>query len=167
MPKLKEYVESSDKEGFYLVANVGGPHPVTLQLTQVGANLLQKSGYSAGDGVPTKLVWSLYDVGLVYTENATGDMPEADKEALNTLQVVTVSSSLTERERQRLIKILAKYNGPNKRQVAELLDDLRQDQSSSKKTNGHAKDTEPDSGDSVIGADVSSINSVIDPSSEG
>jgi len=166
MPKLKEYVDSSDKEGFYLVANVGGSHPVTLQLTQVGANLLQKSGYSPGDGVPTKLVWSLYDVGLTYTENATGNVPEAGEEDLNTLQTVTVSSSLTEKERQRLIKILAKYSGPNKRQVAELLDHLRQDQSSSKDTNSHSKGTESDSGDSAIGANVSSIDSVIDPSSD-
>lgn len=166
MPKLKEYVDSSDKDGAYLVANVGASHPVTLQLTQVGVNLLRKSGYSASDTVPTKLVWSLYDVGLAYTENATGEVPEADAEDLNSLQVVTMSSTLTESERQRLIKILAKYTGPNERQVAELLDNLRQAQSSSRDAGGHSETTEADSGDTVIGADVSSIDSVINPSSD-
>jgi hypothetical protein len=163
MPKLKEYVASSDKDGSYLVANVGGAHPVTLQLTQVGANLL---GYSVGDGVPTKLVWSLYDVGLAYTENSTGNVAGADTENLNTLQAVTMSSSLTQKERERLIKILAKYSGPNERQVTELLDDLRQDQSSSKGTSEHSKNTEDDSGDSAIGAGVSSIDSVVNSTSD-
>lgn len=122
MPTLKKYVKSSDKTGWYILANVGAPNPVTLQVSDLGARVLQDVGYGDEDTVPTELVWSMYDVDLLYT-NSTRDSPGRDTTIAETFQNEGVSASLSSHTRARLIDYLRDYEG----YAADRIDQLRAD----------------------------------------
>lgn len=146
MPKLKRYVSDSEKSGVYIVANVGGNHPVTLQVTSVGRKILNKAGYNPEDAVPTEVVWSMYDVGLVYTSNVVNNPPEVEERTDEIFDQLGVSNNLTRGERQELLSHLKKYDGPNQGQVAALRDDLQQTQSEEVETETGTQSDDPKAG---------------------
>ena len=121
MPTLKRYAESSKKSGFYILANVGGAHPVTLQVTPLGKQILKKAGYSDGDSVPTKVVWAMFDVGILFTSGSINNIPEVAGETDEIFQSLNVTSNLSAAELRKLLEYLRQYTGPNRSQVEALV----------------------------------------------
>ena len=126
MPTLKQYVDKSDKSGFYILANVGGSHPVTLQVTSVGEKILEKSGYNDGQNIPSKIVWSMHDIGIIYTDNTLDNQPDASESTVEIFSQMNVTNSLTREERNELISYLQDYSGPDKAQVRRLKTELQE-----------------------------------------
>lgn len=125
MPTLNRYAPSNEKTGFFVRANVGGSHPVTLQTTSVAERIFRDNGYGDGTTIPTKLVWSMYDVDLLYTESSlSGSTPSYSVH--DSLSEVMESSALSESTRQRLIRYLSSYSGSHQAAVGKLLEDLRE-----------------------------------------
>jgi hypothetical protein len=121
MPTLKAYVEKSEQTGVYILANVGGTHPITLQVTELGAAILEKAGYAPPEvSVPTKVVWAMYDVGLLYTSNVVNNPPSFEQGADGIFEEMGVSNQLTSSERDRLLRLLAEYTGPNEKEIRQL-----------------------------------------------
>lgn len=121
MPTLKAYVEESEQTGVYILANVGGAHPVTLQVTPLGATILEKAGYAPPEAsVPTKIVWAMYDVGLLYTSNVVNNPPSFEQGADAVFEEMGISNQLTSAERDRLLRLLAEYTGPNEEEIRQL-----------------------------------------------
>lgn len=123
MPTLKSY---SNKDGVYIVANVGGAHPVTLQVPTVTERILRKAGYDPEGTVPTTVVWSLYDLGLLYTAGSITEIPEDVDITLEIFDDLNISSELTEQERDQLLKALQDYEGPKASKVAEFRQTLKE-----------------------------------------
>jgi hypothetical protein len=124
MPALKQYTPDSPQSGVYIIANVGGSHPVTLQVTQLGRRIFERLGYKPGDDVPTRFVWSLYDVGILYTEGTLNQDPELPADPAEVFEQLEVPGKLTPAERADLMEWLAEYNGPNESQVSSLREAL-------------------------------------------
>jgi DNA-directed RNA polymerase subunit F len=125
MPSLNEYSEDNDKEGFYIRANVGGSHPITLQVTIVASHIFHALNYQAGDAVPTELVWSMYDLNMLYTLTSVdiGDTP-TDTSAAKVLQQLDLDNKLSEEERAELISYLEAYEGPDAERIQQLREEL-------------------------------------------
>ena len=122
MPTLNKYVPSSSKSGYYIRANVGTNHPITLQTTGLGTRILQEAEFTDGDIVPTKLVWSLFDIGLLYTQS-THHIPE-DQSDIRTAFEQNISAKLTAKTKQQLMDFLDTYEGENQEKVKQLKADL-------------------------------------------
>jgi len=127
MPTLNQYTKKSSKSGYYIHANAGGTTPVTLQVTALARRLFDLLEYHPGDTLPSKLVWSMYDVGLLYTRKSlhdtidrtsTGNAPSLVKE-------FDLESALTEEEQDDIINQLEAYNGPQTEEVDHLIEELR------------------------------------------
>lgn len=130
MPTLRRYVPSSDKNGFYIQANVGAGAPITLQVSDLAARIFKDNGYRDADTVPTKLVWAMYDVGLVSTSGST----ETKSKSANVYKAFKhkgVSACLGEKTRRQLVQYLTDYQGPQGRRVRRLRSDLETTKSSS------------------------------------
>lgn len=123
MPTLNKYARSNEKTGYFVRANVGGSHPVTLQTTGVAERIFEDNGYSNGSTAPTKLVWSMYDVDLLYTESSISSATPSH--SFSSLSDVVTGSSLTEETRQDLIQYFGNYSGSHQREVSKVLSDLR------------------------------------------
>jgi hypothetical protein len=123
MPTLNKYAKSNEKTGYFVRANVGGSHPVTLQTTDVAERIFDDNGYSDGSSVPTKLVWSMYDVDLLYTESSINS--ETPSHSFGSLSDAVTGSNLTEGTRQDLIQYFGTYSGPHQQEVSKVLSDLR------------------------------------------
>ena len=91
MPTLYKYTENSNSgTGYFVRAGVDGS-VITLQTNRIAEELYDELEYTAatipeggGDELPSRLVWSLYKVGLHHTEKQGVD---TDREALlNSLQ---------------------------------------------------------------------------------
>jgi hypothetical protein len=141
MPTLRDY---ANKGGVYIVANVGGSHPITLQVPQVTERILKKAEYEPGETVPTKVVWSLYDLGLLYTAGSLSEIPEDTNFSLEIFDELNVSSELTVEEREQLLEIIQGYEGPKAAEVAEFRRALEETSPEPKES-----DTTTDSGSSV------------------
>lgn len=125
MPSLNKYALSSEKSGYYVRANVGGSHPVTLQTTTVAEQIFEDNDYSDGSAIPTKLVWSLYDVDLLYTESSlSGSTPSHQTHAA--LSDTVNDSQLTPSTRNDLVEYFSSYTGSHQQAVTKVLDDLRE-----------------------------------------
>ena len=130
MPTLRRYVSSSDKNGFYIQANVGAGAPITLQVSDLASRIFKDNGYRDADTVPTKLVWAMYDVGLVSTSGST----ETKSKSANVYKAFNhngVSARLGEKTRRQLVQYLTDYRGPQRRRVRRLRSDLKTARSSS------------------------------------
>lgn len=123
MPTLKKYSSSNQKTGYFVRANVGGSHPVTLQTTGVSERIFRDNGYSDGSTVPTKLVWSMYDVDLLYIESSLSS--STPSHSFDSLSDAVNGSNLTESTRHELIKYFRSYSGFHQEAVSKILDDLR------------------------------------------
>lgn len=124
MPTLNKYVSSNTKTGYFVRANVGGSHPVTLQTTTVGERIFQDNGYTDGSTIPTKLVWSMYDVDLLYTESSLSTSTPSP--SFGSLSDAVNGSTLTETTRHHLIEYFNSYSGSHQRAVSKILEDLRE-----------------------------------------
>lgn len=132
MPTLNRYSRDSEKEGFYVRANVGGETPITLQVTPLASRIFRIVGYEDGDGVPSNLVWAMYDLDMVYTLSSidVDATPDAvDPSAV--LRDLEIESELTESERARLVSYLEAYSGVDAERVATLRERLLEDVSES------------------------------------
>lgn len=127
MPTLNEYAEASDQSGFYILANVGGSHPITLQVTTLGEQILQKAGYNSGNNVPTKVVWSMFDVGILYTSGTINEPPNVTEATDEIFRQLNVSNKLSTKERDQLLHYLEEYTGPNTKQIESLQNDIREE----------------------------------------
>jgi len=119
MPTLNQYVPSSDKSGYYIRANVGASHPITLQVTSLGTRILNEAAYSSGDTIPTKLVWAMFDVGLLYTQS-THSVPEDQGDIYSAFEAENISAKLTSETRVQLIEFLDTYEGQSQHKVQQL-----------------------------------------------
>lgn len=126
MPKLKAYTSDSAKSGHYILANVGGSHPITIQVTDLGEQILRKAGYETGDNVPTKVVWSMFDIGILYTSGTINDPPEIVDGPDETFRQLGVANKLTAQEQDQLLRYLEEYTGPNQTEVNALRETLEQ-----------------------------------------
>lgn len=123
MPTLRRYVSSSDKNGFYIQANIGAGAPITLQVSDLAARIFKDNGYRDADTVPTKLVWAMYDVGLVSTSGST----ETKSKSANVYKAFKdkgVSARLSKKTCRQLVRYLTDYRGPQRRRVRRLRSDL-------------------------------------------
>lgn len=125
MPRLKQYTETSDQSGFYILASVGGSHPITLQVTDIGEQILRNAGYKPEDNVPTNVVWPLYDVGILYTNQTLDQQPDLTEATDDAFRQLDVANTLTSEELDQLLVYLDDYSGPNKAQVDVFKDELR------------------------------------------
>lgn len=130
MPSFKRYATSNDKDGFYIHANVGGDTPITLQVTALAERIFDIAGYERGATVPTELVWSMYDLDLLYTIGGTDPGAGIDyPDPTTVLEKLGVASKLTEQERADLLFYLDSYSGPDEDRIKELRDQLASDTS--------------------------------------
>jgi CspA family cold shock protein len=125
MPRLNKYALSNDKTGYFIRANVGGSHPVTLQTTKTAEQIFKDNGYSDGSSIPTKLVWSMYDVDLVYTESSVSS--STPSYSFDSLSDAVTGSQLTEGTRQDLVRYFDQYSGAHEARVNEVLNELRRE----------------------------------------
>lgn len=126
MPTLKSYTDDSPQSGHYILANVGGSHPVTIQVTDLGEQILRKAGYGEEDTVPTKVVWSMFEVGILYTSGTVNEPPEVDDTPDEIFRQLGVADKLTGREQEQLMSYLHEYSGPNQAEVDRLRETLEQ-----------------------------------------
>lgn len=125
MPTLNEYSPDNSKEGYYVRANVGGGHPVTLQVTIVASRIFNALGYTDGDAVPTKLVWSMYELDMLYTLTSFDiDATPADVDPTVVLKELDLNNKLSDEEQAEIISYLEAYDGPDAEQVQQLREQL-------------------------------------------
>ncbi|MDL0123429.1 hypothetical protein [Halobacterium salinarum] len=124
MPSLNRYASSNSKSGYFVRANVGGSHPVTLQTTDTGERIFRDNDYSDGSTIPTKLVWSMYDVDLLYTESSLST--STPSHSFDSLSDAVNGSNLTEGTRKELVEYFNSYVGSHQKAVSKILEDLRQ-----------------------------------------
>ncbi len=123
MPTFNEYADSNQKDGTYIRAYVGDDGIVTLQTTSVAVRLFEMLEYSPPAVVPTKLIWEMHDVGLLYTGNSTEGEEDNDGDPINLLDDLD-DSSLSPDEKAKIIEQLGAYSGPQKETVEELAERL-------------------------------------------
>src|SRR5699024_1038362 len=123
MPTLYEYSEKSDKQGNYIRASVGGDTPITLQVSTLATYLFELTNYSSGDTVPSKFVWSMYDVGLVYTLRSLeiGQEKSSSIEMSRVINHIEFDNSISEEEEANIDSKLENYRGPRSDEVQELI----------------------------------------------
>lgn len=127
MPTLNQYAESSDKSGTYIRANVGGDTPITLQVSALADRLFRLLDYTPQEELPSKLVWNMYDVGLVYTLNSLTSLQETNSanNPSGFLEQLDLDSSLSAEEQDEIVRQLKEYEGPDPEKVQELIDRLQ------------------------------------------
>lgn len=128
VPTLRKYVPNSEKNGFYIQANVGAGAPVTLQVSNLAGKILQENRYSDGDSVPTKLVWAMYDVELLSTGNS-GSPNHKRANVYNAFTGSGLSSHLSDATRKELVRYLDDYQGTQQRRVRKLRRSLKRSKS--------------------------------------
>lgn len=128
MPTLNRYTPDSEKEGFYIRANVGGDSPITLQVSLTASRIFKAVGYEDGDSVPTELVWAMYSLDMVYTLTSIdlGSEP-TDLESAKILKDLDLENKLTDEELAELISYLEAYSGPDADRIEELREELLKD----------------------------------------
>lgn len=126
MPTLRRYVPNSSKTGYYIQANVGAGAPITLQVSRLAGKIFTDNGYSDGDTVPTKLVWAMYDVGLLSTGGSGG--PTKSVNVYSAFTENGVSARLSEQTRSELLEYFEDYCGPQQSRVRRLSSKLSRTQ---------------------------------------
>lgn len=103
MPTLREYKPSSKKSGYYIQANVGGSHPITLQVTAIAQTIFQQTSYKPDQSVPTKLIWAMYDLNLLYTHKSLDSSSVQDVSTEDILRELNLDSHLSDSEKEKLM----------------------------------------------------------------
>lgn len=127
MPTLNRYTKNSEQSGYYIRANVGGTAPITLQVSALAYRVFQLLEYAPGDSIPTKLVWSMYDLGLVYTLNSFS--PTQDQNSTEDISAfieeLDSDNSLSDGDQNYIINQLKQYDGPDTEEVEKLIERLQ------------------------------------------
>jgi hypothetical protein len=123
MPKLWEYADSNEKEGMFIRASVGKEAIITLQVSPVAERLFRMLEYHPPAVVPSKLVWEMYDVGLLFTINSLATEGSSGGDATAVLDEAD-DSSLSPDEKAEIIEELEAYSGPGEEHVEELAERL-------------------------------------------
>lgn len=144
MPKLKEYTETSKQSGFYILSNVGGSHPITLQVTDIGQRILRNADYEPERNIPNNVVWSLYDVGILYTNQPLDEQPDVTGRTNEIFHQLNIINKLTSDELDQLLVHLKDYSGPNEAQVESLRTELQDEQATSRRSSSEDEYEEPD-----------------------
>jgi hypothetical protein len=121
MPTLQEYADSNTKDGTFIRASLGDEGVITLQTSPVADRLFGLLEYHPPTTLPSKLVWEMKEVGLLYTRNSIDTEGGGSGDVLSLLDDVD-DSSLTPDERTEIIAELETYSGPEKETVSELVD---------------------------------------------
>ncbi len=124
MPTLRKYKPSSKKNGYYIQANVGGSHPITLQVTPIAGKILRKTGYKPNKSIPTKLVWAMYDLDLLYTKKSLDTSNPQDVSTGAVLRNLDLGNRLSRRELNEVINYIDEYSGPQIQALKHLKNDL-------------------------------------------
>lgn len=133
MPTLNKYADASERTGYFIRANVGAKNPITLQVSDLAERLLIMLGYRSQHSIPSKLVWSMYDVGLLFTLNSMtsidgiGDTESAE----HLLDQLDLDSSLSADKEHEIVTELNEYEGPDAESVEELLEHFQGDRETS------------------------------------
>lgn len=127
MPVLKEYVDSNkSKDGYYVHSSVSGRnHPIPLQTPKVTERIYRRIGYKpkkkgpdGGVPVPKDLTWTLYNVGLHWTEKSgpQGNPSDLDPNDLRD----AAELDLTENDIETILKFTEDYRGQYQSRVKNL-----------------------------------------------
>lgn len=121
MPVLHQYAEESKKDGFYILANVGAGNPITLQVTPIAARIFDVLNYSNESTVPTKIVWAMYDLDMLYTKTSlnASSIPDGFDPA-TVISKLDLDNKLDDTERSKLVAYLEGYSGPEKEKMEQL-----------------------------------------------
>lgn len=142
MPTLRKYKPSSPKSGYYIQANVGASHPITLQVTNLAETIFEKTGFQPGESVPTKLVWAMYDLGLLYTKNSLDPETVEDVSTEDIFRDLNLGNRLSAAEQNELVSYIEVYEGPKKGTLTRLKEELE------------AEEVDPESGQDIFGTDT-------------
>lgn len=124
MPTLREY-ESSPKSGYYIQANVGAPHPITLQVSTLAGDIFRQIGYRPDDSVPTEVVWAMYDLDLLFTNGSLDGSDLDDISTENVIRGLDLGNRLSSDTLREIVSYIAEYDGPRKRVLDRLKEELR------------------------------------------
>jgi hypothetical protein len=141
-------VESSSKHGYYIQANVGRGAPVTLQVSKLAEQIFKDNDYGDADTVPTKLVWAMYDVGLLSTGGSTQTSGKT-ADVYSAFTSTGVSSRLRDSTRRQLTSYLDDYHGRQQRQVNRLQQKIsisRRESNSTQTANNDTPTTQQEGG---------------------
>jgi len=159
MPTLKEYADSNDKNGYYILAPISGvSHPIPLQTPEVTEEIYQEIGYQpikkgpdGGVNVPNELTWTLHNVGLHWTENSgpQGEPADLDLDRLRE----KAGPELTKDDINTILELTEDYRGQYQSRVNDLREEFNE---------GSSKSTKPESG----GGTVPSVEELLQSMSE-
>jgi hypothetical protein len=124
MPTLRKYKPSSPKSGYYIQANAGASHPITLQVTSLAETILEQTGYQPGGPVPTKLVWAMYDLGLLYTKSSLDPELFEGVSTEDIFREIDIGNQLSAAEKSKLVSYIEEYEGPQKDTLTRLKQEL-------------------------------------------
>lgn len=128
MPTLNEYSPDNKKEGYFVRANVGGNHPITLQVSIIASRIFKALEYDDGDAVPTKLVWSMFDFDMLYTLSSVDVESSApDIDPSEVFREFDLDNKLSDEERAELASYLEAYDGPDADRINKLREELIED----------------------------------------
>lgn len=127
MPVLKKYADSNKaKDGYYVHAPVSGRnHPIPLQTPNITEKIYRRIGYKpkkkgrdGGVHVPAELTWTLYDVGLHWTEKSgsQGDPSDLDPDTLGD----AAGPNLTQDDIETILKFTREYRGQYQSRIKDL-----------------------------------------------
>lgn len=118
MARLKKYSESYHKNGYYVSAPIRElGHPIPLQTPRITERIYKSIGYGNGDRVPEELVWTLYDIGLHYTEKSGTDIDEKTQIAVSG---DSISPDLTQKDIQKIEELIDGHSGELQDELMEL-----------------------------------------------
>lgn len=124
MPTLRKYKPASSKSGYYIQANVGAAHPITLQVTSLAETIFSQTGYQPDGSVPTKLVWAMYDLGLVFTKSSLDPEAVEDVSTEDVFRELDIGNRLSAAEKSKLVSYIEEYEGPQEGTLTRLKEEL-------------------------------------------
>ena len=133
MPTLYKYKPSSDKNGYYIRAYAGGSHPITLQVTQIAEVLFQHTGYTPNQAIPTKLIWSMHEIDLLYTETSFDSSGIQSGSVEHIVQSLGLGNELSESEVKEIASYIEDYEGPQNNALKKLKNKLEPANSKTRK----------------------------------
>ena len=115
---------ASDQSGYYIQANVGVPHPITLQVTPLAARIFRHTGFTPDEAVPTKLVWAMYELDLVYTNESLATTTHQTVATADVVRDLDLGNKLSPADREALIDYIDSYTGPQTETLHKLKQEL-------------------------------------------
>lgn len=121
MAKLREYEQTSSKNGYHLKGWTKSSGNTTLQVRYPCELLFDWLGFDEGDRIPSDLVTSLISANLLFT---IGDGTNEIQNTEWAPSLESVSEELTVAQRKRLLGFVREYDGPQTKFVRDLCSDI-------------------------------------------